>query len=550
MVSNKRNVWEKAWSDGVSRHIPVEKPITEILRNISQTQPDKIAIHFYGHEISFQNLNRLIDRCAWALIGLGIQSGDRVALFLPNCPQYVIAFFGILRAGGVVVALNPMFKAAEIEYEIQDAGINLMVCADFLYPEVEKIQKTASLTHVVMTSMGDYLPESPIFAFPDEALGQEAGSHPPLDFKELVAKAPDEPVSRIGDLKTELALLQYTSGTTGAPKGAMVSHYGLSLAAMGAKDWFKNSEADVNLAVTPFFHIMGMVQSMCMPLISGGSLVVLSRFVPQTVLEAIQYHKCTTWVGATTMLVALLQFEGVEAYDLSSFRYVVSGGAPISIELQKRFSRLAPNAMIVEGYGLTECISQGGAVTPLGGYRPGFVGVPFLNDVKIVDRENSSTELDYDADGEILIQGECLMTGYWNNPEQTARVMKNGWLHTGDIGSMDPRGYIKISGRSRDLIKCSGFSVFPAEVENLMYRHPAVGEVVVVGVPDEYRGESPKAFVVLSAQYQGKITEKEIVDWCRDYMAAYKRPREVVFIGELPKNASGKVLRSVLTQSR
>jgi acyl-CoA synthetase (AMP-forming)/AMP-acid ligase II len=550
MMSEKRNVWEDAWSIGVRKYFPVEKPIPEYLRDVAQRRPDHIAINFYGDEISYRTLDQLIDQCAWAMIGLGLEKGDRVALFLPNCPQYTIAFMGALRAGGVVVALNPMFKAAELDHEIRDAGAKLLVCADFLYPEVAKIRDATDLAHVVVTSLKDYLPASPLFPLPEEALTETIRFNDTLDFKILVEKASPKPVCRIDELKTQLALLQYTSGTTGLPKGAMINHHGLALACLGAQNWFSNDYHDVTLAVAPFFHIMGMIQSMCMPLISGGTLVVLSRFVPRTVLEAIQHYKCTAWVGATTMLVALLQTDGVDGYDLSSFRYVVSGGAPISVELQNRFAQLVPNAMIIEGYGLTECISQGGAVTPLGGYRPGFVGVPFLNDVKIVDPENPDVEVGFDTDGELLIRGECLMTGYWNNPEQTTRVIKDGWLHTGDIGSMDEKGYIKISGRNRDLIKCSGFSVFPAEVENLMYRHPAVGEVVVVGVPDAYRGESPKAFVVVTPEYRDKVSEAELVAWCKENMAAYKRPRKVVFLEELPKNAAGKVLRNVLVASK
>jgi acyl-CoA synthetase (AMP-forming)/AMP-acid ligase II len=307
--------------------------------------------------------------------------------------------------------------------------------------------------------------------------------------------------------------------------------------------------ADTCLGVTPFFHIMGMVQVMCSPLSSGAKLIVLSRFAADTVAGAIDQHKCTAWVGATTMLIALLQLPDIENYDFGSLRFVISGGAPIGVEIQNRFNKLIPRAVMLEGYGLTECISQGAAVTPMGGYRSGFVGVPHLNDIKIVDLEHSTDEMPPGEQGEIVLKGPCLMEGYWQQPEETEKVFRHGWFHTGDIGSMDEKGYLKLSGRNKELIKCSGFSVFPDEVENLMYRHEAVAEVAVIGVPDSYRGESPKAFVVLAPRFRGHISEKEVLNWCKANMAAYKCPRYIKFMDNLPKSAAGKVLRRLLEPS-
>jgi long-chain acyl-CoA synthetase len=291
---------------------------------------------------------------------------------------------------------------------------------------------------------------------------------------------------------------------------------------------------------------MGMIQVMCSPLSSGAELVVLARFVPQTVAQVLSECRCTAWVGATTMLIALLQLEGIEAYDFSSLRFVVSGGAPISEEIQKRFHRLIPQAVMVEGYGLTESISQGAAITPLGGHRRGYVGVPHLNEIKIVDQDTGDRELPPGEQGEIVLKGPCLMRGYWQHADETRKVFRNDWLYTGDIGSMDQDGYLKLSGRNKEMMKCSGFSVFPDEVENLIYQHHAVAEVAVVGVSDDYRGESPKAFVVLMPQCKGDITEEELRLWCKENMAAYKCPRYIEFTDQLPKSAAGKVLRRLL----
>jgi len=253
-------------------------------------------------------------------------------------------------------------------------------------------------------------------------------------------------------------------------------------------------------------------------------------------------------VVATTALIALLSMPDIKQYDFGSFRCIWSGGAPISVEIQKRVKELAPKAIIGEGYGLTECVSQGGAITPLYRYKPGFIGTPHISDIKIVDLETGRNELPPNEEGEIIIKGPAIMLGYWNRPEETKEVLRNGWLHTGDIGLMDEEGYIKFLGRKRELIKCSGYSVFPSEVENLLYRHPAVAEAAVIGIPDSYRGESPKAFIILKSDYKGKIKEEEIIEWCKENMAAYKRPRLVEFKEGLPKSAAGKILRRILKE--
>jgi len=248
------------------------------------------------------------------------------------------------------------------------------------------------------------------------------------------------------------------------------------------------------------------------------------------------------------MLTALLLLPGVADYDFSSLRIAVSGGAPISIEIQRKFRELIPKGFIGEGYGLTETNAHAGFFTPVYRYKSGFVGLPMISEVKIVDLETGERELPPHEEGEIIIKSSTTMRGYWNKPDETKKVLRNGWLYTGDIGLMDEDGYIKVSGRKKELIICSGFNVFPAEVEDLLYRHPAVAEVAVTGIPDAYRGESPKAFIVLKAGYRGKISEDEIIRWCKENMSAYKRPRAVEFRDELPKSGAGKILRRALRQ--
>lgn len=540
--------WYKVWPVWVPKHFEVEKPASEYIREWATYTPDKIALSFYGQDITYKELNSLIDKAAWGLVNLGIKKGDRVAIHMENCPQFVIAYFATQRAGGIVVPVNPMFKYAELEHEINDAGAETLIGLDYLYPEVEKAKSRTPLRNVILTSLRDYLPAEPILPLPPDAKENKRSFPGTLGFVDFIEKSQDRPICNVTDLKNDIALLQYTGGTTGIPKGAMISHHTLAYVSVGTMYWYHHREDDVHLGVTPFFHTMGQQQLMCTPLISGGRVIILSRFVPDVVAQAIAHYRCTYWVGATTMVIALLNLPNIKDYDFSSFRCLWSGGTPISVELQKKLKELAPNTIIGEGYGLSETISQGGAITPLHRYKPGFVGVPQLSDIRIMDLETGTHEMGPNEEGEITIKGPAVMMGYWNNPEETKEVLRDGWLYTGDIGLMDEEGYIKFLGRKRELIKCSGYSVFPAEVEDLLYRHPAVKETAVIGISDPYRGETPKAFIILKPDYVGKVREEEILEWCKENMAAYKRPRFVEFREELPKSAAGKILRRVLME--
>jgi acyl-CoA synthetase (AMP-forming)/AMP-acid ligase II len=538
--------WYKVWPTWVPKQFDVEKPASEYIRDWATLTPGKIAISFYGSDITYKELDQEIDRLAWGLIGLDIKKGDRVAIHMENCPQFVMAYFGAQRAGAVVVPVNPMFKQAELEYELNDAGAETLIGLDSLYSEVEKVRSKTPLKHVILTSLKDYLTSEPLLPLPKEAREEHLSFTGTTALKEIMDRSADRPLCEVTDLKADLAILQYTGGTTGMPKGAMISHYALSCASLGSMHWFHHRENDVHLGVTPFFHVMGQQQLMCTPLVSGGRIVILSRFVPDVVAQAVTHYRCTYWVGATTMMTALLNLPNARDYDFGSFRCLLTGGAPIPVELQKRLKELAPQAFIGEGYGLSETICHGGVATPLYRYKPGFLGIPQLNDVKITDLETGTRELGPNEKGEITIKGPAVMNGYWNKPEETSEVLREGWLHTGDIGLMDEEGYVKILGRKREMIKCSGYSVFPAEVEDLLFRHPAVKEAAVIGISDPYRGETPKAFIILKPEYANKVKEDQILEWCKENMAAYKRPRIVEFREDLPRSAAGKVLKRLL----
>lgn len=540
--------WYSVWDPRIPKVFEPEKPLPGYLRDRAKETPGKVAVSFYGYNMTYKELDEAIDRFAGGLGELGVNKGERVALFMGNCPQFVISYFGVLRAGGIVVALNPMFKHAELEYELKDSGAQTIVALDFLFPEVNKIRERIKLKNIIITSYGDYLTDKPSLPLPDEMKQKKLTFPGAVDFIEFLANSPPHPLPKITNLKEDIALLQYTGGTTGLPKGAIITHDHLAHNVRVENIWFGHTRDDIHLNIMPNFHVMGMVVCMCAPLVAGGHMVILSRFSPETVVKAIAQYKCTEFHTTTTMITAILEWPDSSKYDISSLRILWQGGAPLPEALFERIKKMAPKAIFGQGYGLTETLT-GGAVTPLHRPKPGCIGIPLISiDIKIVDLETGSKVLNPNEEGEIIIRGPTIMKGYWNRSEETRETIRDGWLYTGDIGKMDEEGYVTIVGRKKEMMKCSGYSVFPLEVEELLYRHPAVAETAVIGVPDPYRGEAPKAFIVLKPGYKGKITEQEIIEWTKDNMAAYKRPRVVEFRDEMPKSGAGKILRRILVE--
>ena len=540
--------WSAVWDPRLPMVFEPQKSLVGYLKDTVKAAPGNVALSFYGYDITYRELGRAIDRFAGGLTGLGVRKGDRVALFLQNCPQFVISYFGALQAGAIVVSLNPMFKSAELEYEINDSGARTLVALDYLYPEIKRAEGRIRLKNIILTSHADFLPEKPVLPLPAEMEQPKQAFPETLDFLEFLRRAPAAPAGRVTDLKEDIALLQYTGGTTGLPKGAIITHHTLAHNAAAVPLWFSYTGDDVHTGMMPFFHVAGMVHGMCAALVSGGRLVILARFSPEVLARAIEKYRCTVLNTITTMYTAMLDWPGTGSYDLSSLRLVWEGGAPLPAAAEERLKALLPRAFVGEGYGLTETLT-GGVNTPIPRRKPGFIGIPFFStDVKIMDLDTGEREVAVGEEGEVVIKGPCVMKGYWNNPEETRQQIKRGWLYTGDIGKMDEEGYLAIVSRKKELIKCSGFSVFPSEVEDLLCKHPAIAEVSVIGIPDPYRGETPKAFVVLRPEYRGKTREEDIQEWAKDTMAPYKRPRVVEFRDALPKSAAGKVLRRLLVE--
>ncbi len=537
--------WLKSWPQGIPQALEFpQQPLPEFLREHARRNPEKTAINFYGREISFRELDVSTEKLSAALIRFGLRKGDRVSLFLENCPQFALAFLAVLRAGGVVVAANPMFKEEELKYEITDAGARMIIAQDMLYPQVEKIRKEAGLSLVVLTSYHDYLPATPSLPLHSSMKSPKERFPDTCELLEILDTTATGQVRVPADIREDLALLQYTSGTTGLPKGAMITHSNLLHNTVGSAVWYEVGAGDIHLSVLPFFHVTGMIHSLCMPLYTGTTNIMLSRFDADSMLQAVAKYRCTMLASIMTMNVAILNDPGVEKYDLRCLRVSLTGGAPVPKEILEKWRRLI-GTELVEGYGLSETISQT-HMNPYRAPRYGSIGLPqFGNECRIVDAE-SGADLPLESEGELVIKGPTIMKGYWNKPEGTAEVLQDGWLYTGDIARMDEDGFFYIVGRKKDLIKASGFSVFPAEVESFLYGHPAVQEVSVIGVPDPYRGENIKACIILKPEYRNRVTEEEIVAWCRGRMAAYKYPRLVQFMEEFPKTASGKVLKRVL----
>lgn len=539
-------IWYKSWPEGQPYNLdyPAETLSVLVDRQIERN-PDRTAIVYYGREISYRELGNMIDRLATALSQLGVTKGARVSLFLDTSPNFVIAFFAALKLGAILVPANPMFKEWELEHELKDAGVELIIASDQLYPVIEAVQHNTPLKTVILTSLSDFLPENPALPVHPALLTPKQNRPGTLDMVELIERTAAEPVEVEIDPNEDLVLLQYTSGTTGMPKGAMITYANLMANIAGSVAWNKITSEDIHIANLPFFHVTGMVHSMCVPLYAGGKMIILSRFDVRALAQAISDYRATMWTGIATMNIALVNFPDLPQYRLDSLRRCKSGGAPIPLEILNRFKALT-GAILSEGYGLSETISQ---VTgnPIERPKLGTVGIPVHDvDLRIVRLDNPEVEVPLGEEGELVFKGPQVMKGYWQRPEATAEVLKDGWLRTGDIGKMDEDGYITIVGRSKELIKASGYSVFPAEVEAYLYQHEAIDEVAVVGITDPYRGETIKAFVVLKPDYQGQVTAQELLDWARAHMAAYKTPRFLEFRQALPHTGSGKLLRRVL----
>ncbi len=543
--------WLKLYPGWVPPELPLPRASAiDQFRATVREHADRPAVYYFDTVLTYRELDRLSSALAVGLSRLGIGKGDRVALYLQNVPQFWIAQLAAWKLGAVVVPLNPMFKADELKYHLKDSGAAVLVALESLYGEVAApVVGELNLKGVVTTSELDFLGSGPrpaVLAGATRLRPRET-----LDLLEVCdrhAGAPD-PAVPVGP--EDIAYLTYTSGTTGVPKGAMNTHLNVAFNAEVYRVWMRLGPADVVVGAAPVFHITGMVGHLAVAALTGMPVILAYRFDAGEILRLIERWRGSFLVAAVTAYIALMNHPDLGRRDLSSLKKAYSGGAPVPPAVVEQFRRLT-GIYIHHIYGLTETTSPSHAV-PLGTEAPVLpeygalsVGVPVPNTgCRVVDLETGA-DVPPGQVGEVVIRGPMVVPGYWQKPAETARALRDGWLYTGDVGLMDEAGWFYIIDRVKDMIIASGYKVWPREVEDVLYRHEAVREAAVVGVPDPYRGETVKAFVSLKPGYEGKVTPEELIEFCRARLAAYKYPRVVEIVDEVPKTPTGKFLRRLL----
>jgi long-chain acyl-CoA synthetase len=541
----KNKPWFSSWPKDVPKNLEYPKvPLHAILEKTAKEHPEKAAIAYFERESTYRELDSLSNQFAGALSALGVKKGDRVAVFLPNIPQFLIAYFGVLKAGAVLTAISPLHKEREVAYQLNDSEAKTIIALDSLYPIVKRIWQKTKLKNAIVTSLEDYASKT---AISPSRVGQKPNVY---SFQQLLTEKGTKPPKVNINPKEDLAALQYTGGTTGTAKGAMLTHLNLVSNALAFAAWIKGTAAqETFLTALPLFHIYGMTTSMNVPILLAAKMVLLPRFDPVAALESIQRHKVTVFCGVPTMYSVLLANPELGKFDLTSIRVCISGASPLPPQVQKKFMDIS-GGFLAEGYGLTEAspVTHCNPVDKtMRTVRLGSIGLPMPDtDARIVDVETGTKQLSPSETGELAVKGPQVMRGYWKRPSETALVLRDGWLLTGDIAKMDQHGYFYITDRKKDLIKYKDYSVYPREIEDVIYEHSAVKLCAVVGKPDPMVGEIPKAFIVLKDG--AKATEAGIMEFVKEKVAPYKAIRKVEFRKELPLSSVGKVLRRVLQE--
>ncbi len=548
--------WVKYYDEGVAQTIEVpDYPLPWILEESARKSPNNVAISFMGKEITYRELNDTVDTVAAGLAASGFKKGDRAVIYMPNTPQFVMIYFGVFRAGGIVIATNPLYSEREVQHQLQDCGAETVFVMSRYYPMVKNVQRKGktNVKRVIVTHIKTYLPfiKRILYGLLRE---KKAGDHVSLEagdtwFKDFLALGKQATKPDVTVTAEDMALLQYTGGTTGVAKGAVALHRNLAANARQLQEWITDLQygEEVFIAAIPYFHSYGMVTAMILPVSIAAKMVVIPD--PRNLSEVmggIEKHKATFFPGVPTLYVAINNHPDILAgkYDLTSIRACLSGSAPLLVETKERFEEIT-GGKLVEGYGLTESHVVAHANPLLGDNRSGSIGLPIPNmECRIVDAVEGDKELPVGGVGELILKGPNIMQEYWNMPEETANALRDGWLYTGDIARMDEDGYFYIEDRKKDLIIAGGYNIYPREVEEVLMTHPAVVEVAVAGVTDPKRGETVKAWVV--KKEGDSTTEEEMITWSKTLLAKYKYPRMIEFREELPKTSVGKVLKREL----
>ncbi len=556
--------WVRHYEQDVPAHITIpDYPLTKLIENTASQYPEYTAVLYYGTAITYVQLLHYVSRFCNALQRLGVKKGDRVAIALPNIPQYPIAFYGALKAGAVVVPTNPLYTGSEIQYQLADSGASVLIMLNTFYPLVRAIRDQTVLDHIIVTSPADFLPPvlRTLYSLEQQRARRPA---PHLTHRELhddqtlhvmhtllESHAGDEVAEFNKPLPIEaedLAVLQYTGGTTGLSKGAMLTHRNLLANALQTRIWFSSIRdgEEVMLCVAPFFHAYGMTTGMNFSILTATTMVLLPRFKAKDVLKAIRRNHPTLFPGIPTMYLAIMREAASHPEALRSIKYCISGAAPLPAQVQADFESMT-HGKLVEGYGLSEA----GPVThcnPLTEEcRNGSIGLPLPSVEAAIANQETGEPVPVGEVGELVVKGPNIMQGYWHREEETAAIFRAGWMRTGDLGKMDQDGYFTIVERAKDVIIASGFKVYPREVEEVLFQHPAIAEAAVVGAPDAYRGETVAAFAVLKPGIEAsEKTRRELIKFCEQKLTTYKVPRILVFRESLPKSLIGKVIRREL----
>lgn len=534
--------WYKFYPEGVPRSINYpEIPLHALLERSCSKYPEKLALieGDTGKSLTYKEFFGASSAFARALHDVGMKKGDVVAIFTPNTLHFPVAYYGALMAGCTVTCIGALAKEGTLQFQLNDSEAKAIVVHESLLPTYMNVSESVKTIEKVFVAREDI---SKDLKLPSDKF---------IDFNKIILERKGTEPPRVEiDPKNDLACLQYTGGTTGIPKGAMLTHFNMVSNAIAFSTWIMSKDAqDVFLAALPLSHIYGMTTSMNAPIYSAGTIVLLRRFDVKLVMEVIQKYAITIFCGVPTMYALIVASPDVKNYNLRSIRCCISGGSPLPPEVQRRFRDLT-GAVIVEGYGLTEC-SPGTHTNPIDPtYRTvkvGSIGLPWPDvDAKIVDLETGSKELPPGEIGELIIKGPQVMKGYWKRPKETDEVLRDGWVYTGDIAKMDEDGYFYIIDRKKDLIKYKGYSVYPREIEDIIYEHPAVKLCAVIGKPDPIAGEVPKAFVVLKDG--ASLTEEELIAFLKERLEPYKLVKEIEFRKELPLTSAGKVSRRLLKE--
>jgi long-chain acyl-CoA synthetase len=561
--------WLKEYDPGSPDTIDYPSvPLHQLLVDTATRYPDKPALVFgnvveplgnmlMDTSMSYSQILELTQRFAAALQGLGVEKGDRVAVHLPNCPQFVIAYYATLMVGGVVVPTNPQYVPRELNHQFNDSGVKAAITLSLTYPLVKQVRAETGLEHVIVTNIKEYFPGTLKFLFTVAKEKKEghfqdiSGDASTYWFQDLLGQAPAKP-DPVETTPADTGVLMYTGGTTGVSKGAQLTHRNLVSNAIQVRWWMWDSQEgkEVMMTALPLFHSYAMTVCMNMTIFLGGSMILIPNpRILDHVLKSINKHKPTLFPGVPALYVSIANHPDVGKYDVSSIRACISGAAGLPPEVQEGFEKLT-GGKLVEGYGLSEATPVTHCNPIYGKRKEGsWIGVPFPDtDAAILDLETGEKELGVGDIGELCIRGPQVMKGYWNMPTETANALRGGWLHTGDIARMDTDGFFQIVDRKKDMILgTGGYNIYPREVEDVLYEHPKVLEAAVAGAPlGQERGERVKAYVVL--QEGETATEEEIIDYCRENLAYYKVPKFVEFRDELPKTMVGKILRRVLVE--